>query len=399
MPSPAAIADLEQEYDSFYVPSFSIKVGGRDVVRDWFLTVSSVSVDLRIGAASTFSFSVANSFDWESRQFIAGSPDTAFDLFPSNAPEDSRQPGFRFGSRVEIAIGYGDHADLQPMLSGYLTEVTGGFSSGATPDLTVNGFDLLFPLTLGANRQSWEGDRTDSQIVELIAAGQGFDLDVEETSPPKPRQDKHDKSDLDFIKQLADRNAASDDTPYTFLLTSLDGDDTFYFGPRRYTDDAVVELEWGKGLVSFSPEVGLMAQASKVEVHGRVGNEEVVGVAELASGELADSLDELGSPTIVVRAAVQSLEDARSRAETILQKRAQSFVSGSAEAIGLPLLRPNTTIELGGMSSRFSKKYWISEVNHTFDSSGYKTTFKVEEPGVAKLQQQLDALGGGGGGI
>ena len=65
------LQQLNQTYGDFYVPAFVVKVGADDVVRDLFLTVTGVEVDLKDKGAGHFSFSVASAFDWETREFIA----------------------------------------------------------------------------------------------------------------------------------------------------------------------------------------------------------------------------------------------------------------------------------------------------------------------------------------
>ena len=65
------LQQLNQTYGDFYVPTFVVKVGADDVVRDLFLTVTGVEVDLKDKGAGHFSFTVASAFDWETREFVA----------------------------------------------------------------------------------------------------------------------------------------------------------------------------------------------------------------------------------------------------------------------------------------------------------------------------------------
>ena len=71
-------------------------MGERDVVRELFLAVSSV-LDLKERTPGQFSFTVANAFDLERREFVAMRGDQPIDLFEL----------FAFGSPVRVRLGYG----------------------------------------------------------------------------------------------------------------------------------------------------------------------------------------------------------------------------------------------------------------------------------------------------
>ena len=88
------------------------------------------------------------------------------------------------------------------------------------------------------------------------------------------------------------------------------------------------------------------------------------------------------SPILSVRAPVHTQAEADERAKAILDERAQDFVTGSGECIGLPEIVPDVNIELGGLGRGFSKTYWVSEATHKLDGGGYSTTFKVQETTV-----------------
>ena len=83
-----------------------------------------------------------------------------------------------------------------------------------------------------------------------------------------------------------------------------------------------------------------------------------------------------------VRMALRSQEEANTRAKAILDERAQDFVTGDGECIGLPEIVPDINVSLQGIGTRFSKLYYVSEATHKLDSGGYRTTFKVQETRV-----------------
>ena len=66
-------------------------------------------------------------------------------------------------------------------------------------------------------------------------------------------------------------------------------------------------------------------------------------------------------------------------AEAILKKRSEGFVQGSGESIGLPEIRIDENIKLGGLGKPFSKVYYIEQATHTINTSGYRTTFRIKD--------------------
>src|SRR5215471_11487982 len=105
------LSDASRRRDAFYAPAFSVKVGGRDLVRDLAIGVSQVEVDLTLGGAGRFSFTVVETFDIEKRAFVSGFGAPVLDVLA-------------FGAAVDIGLGYGDHRSLDPMIKGVITEIT-----------------------------------------------------------------------------------------------------------------------------------------------------------------------------------------------------------------------------------------------------------------------------------
>jgi len=366
---------LEKRYGGFYVPAFVVTVGGEDLVRELFLTVTSVQVDLKQKVAGRFSFTVANSFDWKAREFLAHKGEEPVNLIEL----------FAFGSPIEIRLGYGsgEASEPKPMLQGIITEIGTSFSEGGSPELTVSGFDKLYPLTTGKHTEHWE-DARDSDAVDAVTQDTGLNRTITQTDPVKPRIDQSQETDMAFLGKLAKRNGA------VFYVRNGD----FYFGPRNNDNSEILELAWGRGLLSFSPEANLAKQITRVEVHGRssVTGEPIVGRASRGQESGRDTRRESGADRLTqalgnervmsIREAVHTQAEADARARAILEERALEFVKGDGECIGLPEIVPDVNIALQDLGSAFSKPYYISEATHKIDRNGYRTTFKAEETTV-----------------
>ncbi|WP_461189952.1 phage late control D family protein [Arthrobacter sp. Z4-13] len=372
------LAELEQANNGFYVPAFSVKIGTEDVLRDFFLAITSVSVDLKEKTAGRFSFTVASSFDWNKGEFLATQRADRMDLLDL----------FAFGSSVTIGLGYGDATGVKPILKGIITEVTTSFSAGSTPELTISGADGLYPLTVGKNTRHWPKHPAtvarDSEAVTEVASQARLGTDVLTTSPTFDKIDQNNESDLVFLDRLAKRNKA----------TFYERGGKLRFGPRRSKTAAVAELTWGKGLLSFSPEANIARQVAEVRVHATslATGKPIVGIAKHGEESGREQREESGGdmafkalskrPVLNVRAAVDTQEQADARALAILEERAQQFLTGTGECVGLPAILPDTNLLINGLGRAFSKPYYVTETTHKIDGSGYRTTFAVEETSI-----------------
>lgn len=367
------LSELEKQYGDYYVPAFTVAVGGQDLVRDLYLTVTSVEVDLKEKTPGRFSFNVANAFDWKSRAFVAKSGGDPIDLIKL----------FEFGSPVEIKFGYGDPSSLESMLRGMITEISTSYADGATPELSISGYDPLYSLVNGKNTRQWEGVPDSDAVAELVDVT-GLSTDIRSTETVQARIDQSQEADIAFLNKLAERNGV------TFYVR----DDTFYFGPRNNIATADIKLPLGQGLLKFNPDANIASQVKTVEVLGRSAQtgDTIIGRASQSDASGVDSNAESGServaaavdtePVMRVRAAVHTVEEAQQRARAILEEKSQEFVTGDGESIGLPDILPDMNIELTALGAPFSKTYYVNGAKHKVDGSGYRTTFSVQETSV-----------------
>jgi phage protein D len=374
------LVDLAATYGNFYAPAFSVRLARNDLVRDLLLSVSRVEVDMVLSAASRFSFTVTDCYSSKLHAFRTGKGDELLKLLP-------------FGAQVEICMGYGDAMSMPTAIVGMVTELTTSFPETGSPELIVSGYDLAFPMTLGKNSDSWH-DRSDSDVAQLIASFHNLDASVDPTSERHPQIEQNQQSDWDFLKKLADRN--SDDRSNHFeIYVDIVGPQkrpTLRFSRPRMTAAPVVRLVWGEGLVSFKPEANLAGQVSKVEVYGwdlktkqaivgRASAGDSGGVRGKSVGEYLSSVVRAASrePTLRLRQPVFTQAEADKRAKAALSEKTRKFVTGEAEAIGLPELRPDRTVQMDNLGAAFSKIYYIEQATHRVDSNGYRTQFKVRE--------------------
>ena len=361
---------LDRSYEDFYVPTFVVSVGGKDLLRDHFLAVTSVEVDLRLKSPGRFSVSIGNAYDWEARDFVADAQDDRVDLLEM----------FAFGARVKISLGYGEPSRLSPMIEALITEVGTGFTEDGNATLTIAGYDALYPLRLGRHSRHWDEARI-ADAITAIAGDNGLSSDVR-GGAALASIDQTQESDLAFIERMAELSGA------TFYMR----DGKLYFGPRHEDRSPQLELAWGQGLSNFSPTANLANQVGGVQVHGWAAKDaaDIVGRADRGDekGRASDrksggqwAASAFGTvPEIVLNAPVRDQAEADARAQAILDAHAQQFVTGEGECVGVPTLLPDTSVAVSGLGRAFSKAYYVSETTHMLDEGGYRTRFAVQEP-------------------
>jgi phage protein D len=369
------IQQIEKARRNFYAPAFSIVAQGQNVVSDLYLEVSSVEVEDVLKGPDRFSFVIVNAFNISTREFVKVGQKTLPEFFA-------------FGSPIGVSMGYGDRTGLDLMIEGIVTEISTSFPSSGLPQLTVSGYDNSYCLTKGTQSKNWENKR-DSEVVRQIAQSYSLTAKVQDTNVVQPKIEMSQESPATFITRLAERNG------FEWFIT---GKKELFFQPLSNDKRGVIELAWGRGLVSFSPEIKLSDQVSAVEVHGwNVQTKQpIVGKAKKGDEPGRDPTRLSGKPrtsgaeavakacggdatVLRVREPVFSQEEADRRAKAILTRRAEGFVGGRGESIGIPELRANSNVSLQGLGDFFNMTFCLNQTTHTVNSSGYRTTFEIKD--------------------
>jgi uncharacterized protein len=368
------LTGLSRTYRDFYAPAFVISVGREDIVRESLIAVSQVEADLTLGAASRFSFTVVNTYSMKHQLFLTGSGRNALDILT-------------FGAEVDIAMGYGDAKSLRPIMSGMITEIGTNFPETGSPELAIAGYDHTFPMTGGKSTRTWTRAR-DSDAAREIAGFHNLDADIETTAEQHAQIEQNQESDFEFLKKLADRN---------HFEIFVDERRRLHFRKPNDKAGAIVRLAWGEGLLSFKPEANLAGQVSRVEVRGwdPKRKQEIVGTASAGEESGLDARsrspgqrlnafvrDPNKQPVLRLRQPVFTQAEADERARAALNERAKQFLTGEAEALGLPEVRPDVNVQLDKLGMLFSRTYYVQQATHKVDGNGYRVRFKIKETGL-----------------
>jgi phage protein D len=368
------IAQIEPARDNFYAPAFDVAVSGRSLVRDLRLEVVSVQVEQVLEGADRCTFVLNNAFDITRRDFIK--------VGDAPLPEF-----FAFGAQIEIRVGYGDRAGLTLVFAGLITEFATSFPSSGLPQVTISGYDHAYRLTKGAQSKNWEGKK-DSDVARQVAQDYNLEPHVEDTRVVHPKIERSQENAWQFLARLARRNG------FEFFVVQK----ALFFRSPANDKQGDIELAWGRGLVSFSPEINLSQQVTQVEVHGwniqtkqpivgraRKGDEpgrdraRPSGRTRASGAEYLQKVVKKDEGVLRVREPVFSQQQADQYARALLKRRAEGFVGGRGESIGIPEITPNANVTLRGLGDLFNTTFYVHQATHTVDSSGYRTTFQVKD--------------------
>lgn len=360
-----SLFDLEKLYENFYAPAFAIEIDGDDIKRQQ-VEVTGVTVDNILGGAGKFSFTVNNPFDPGKNEF--GWLDGGL---------------FEVGKEVKIKMGYGKEMEL--MLLGIITSLKVDFPSDGASQIEISGYDLSHMMMKGKKSPPAWNQKKDSEVVAEIARRYAFDTSkVKDTKIPHPKIKQDKESDYDFIKKLADRNG--------FELFVFEK--TLFFRPPAINIDPVITLQWGKTLISFSPEINIAEQVTEVRVIGwnMASKKEIIGKAskgqEASRGKGTQTGSQMAGkvykdPVVEeVRKPVYSQAEADRLAKAVLNRLSEGLVKGTGQCIGVPLLKPGLNIILKGLGKKFSNPYYLDKTTHTIGASGYTTSFSVKDNSI-----------------
>ena len=345
-----SLATFAEKYDHFYMPRFEVDLSGTKLT-DADGVVSDLSVSTSHDRADTFSFTLNNLFDPERRQF----QEVDWASLESDGP-------------VEISMGYDD--ELESLVVGRVESADPEFPADGVPTVGVSGFGRLHEMMRGTRSETWDKDPaqdrvTDAAVVEKVLArgGYGFETTtVEGTDLELPRIVQDNQTDYDFLSKRASR--------YNYEVF-VQGD-TFAFRTAPDDEPPEIELGYGDSLLSFSPQLDKSRGVKEVTVNwsARRGRDPIEATV---TGD-----DPNGEPK-VIRTPVESEAEAKRLAESEVARTRQDRVRGSGETVGLPELVAGVTVELGGLTERFSGTYYVESADHRLSTGGYTTSFRARK--------------------
>lgn len=240
---------------------------------------------------------------------------------------------------------------------------------------------------------------TRSDVVSRIASEHGYErgfVDIDETFEVFDVINQSGHSDARFIRQLAEREG------FEFYV---DGSG-LHFHRRRQSAPPTHVFEWfsdpGRGdILAINVESDLGRRVGKVTVKARdplekrtivksVSNasarrETLADVVEVVSPDSVETSLQMRNATETVHASTATSErQAEVEAQARYRKAEQMSVNLSMQLIGDPTLHAKSIVEIRGISSLLSGKYYVTDVKHTVSGSGYFCDVKLIRDGSGR---------------
>lgn len=285
-----------------------------------------------------------------------------------------------FGKEIEIVL-----ADAS-FFKGKITGIEARFPEGNSPSIVVLAEDRFQDLRMTRRTRTFS-DVSDSDVFSQIAGDHGLTPSVTVSGGNHRVLAQLNQSDLAFMRERARALDAE------LWMT----DSTLSVKPRADRGSPPVTLTYGKELREFRVLADLALQATSLEVSGWdvAGKSALKETADdsVVSGELAggDSGSKLLSDAFgdrkdsVANSVPHTSDEARTRAEALLKRRARRFLVGHGTAETIADLKVGATVKLAGLGPLFQGEFYVAETSLTFDgSTGMRTEFEVERPALGK---------------
>lgn len=370
----------------YYAPGFKIEIDGikSDDIKILHMAVMSIEINDSIDAPGMFTINLNEGLNLETQEMTW--------LDSSLLDPES-------GKDVRVYLDYARGAGLQrdePLITGKIVALSPSFPSSGNPTLSVQGYDDSFFMQklviekkkLKALFDSAENYGDIAKAVAKFCSLEEGDIEDSikkcESMRPGP-----DTSVYQFMRDLADRLGFEFFTrnKKLYFRSPKDG---LISGSNGGTDE-LGSLKWGREILSFSPRLSTAKAVSKVTVRGhnqKSPSKPITGTASLEDLTISEKkVKSAGeSAKAAMKGEIESTkhdfpvcneEDAKTLARAILHKANCSLIEGSCECIGMPEIRPGTTVLIEGVGKKFSGAYYIKSARHSLGDGGYALSLEV----------------------
>jgi phage protein D len=311
-------------------------------------------------------------------------------------------------SNLAIVVAVEGKTD-ECIFDGYVLSHKLHLETGVTAStLQVWGQDAAWMMNLEEKNKEWV-DISDASVANTIFKSYGIDPSADNTEDDSPAHTEDGytlmqrASDIQFLRNLARRNGKL----CRVACTNQPGKRTGYFAKPKLDGNPVVTLKpnesetWNVRALDFSWDV---SRPNTVKASQALFNDTN---PDGVSADLQDSglkllgdrslLDFAGKPmTVLLTAPVDSAGELRLRAQSLLRESGW-FVrcEGEADVFRLQtILRVNTIVEIEGVGSLNSGKYYVWSVRHTITADAHKMKFVLVRNAVGSSASGGGLLGG-----
>lgn len=378
-------------YETFYVPTFVVKLAGGHLPGDVVHDVIQVTYRDSVEKLDSFELTINN---WDAA--------TRSCKYIGNGAKDEYEQLFLPGQELQLYMGYRQPSggnslrQLTYMMKGQITAMDVDFPAGGGPTLNVRGLNILHRFQKKQYSSLWENMR-DSEIAQQLSGratdtrpGLGIEVRIDENARAKEATEPivfmHNMYEILFLQLRARRHGYS-----LYLVEEQDGSPItpyLYFGPSNSHTNTTYKLEWCKSLLHFHPTLNLTQQVAQVTVKGWNRQTQQVVEATAAWGDAGIRLNLDLQSFLPAQALTQkretlltppfdTQEQVKAAARDLLLRHLKEMLTAQGSTVGLPELRAGHMVQIGGLGKRFNGNYFLTETTHTIGNDGYRTTFRA----------------------
>ncbi|HEY7619507.1 MAG TPA: contractile injection system protein, VgrG/Pvc8 family [Solirubrobacteraceae bacterium] len=371
------------------VPDFALAVGGGPAPAALRASVTGVSLQASLNAASRVEVSLANeSLRWLDHPLLA------------------------VHNALELSLGY--RPDPLPRLFvGEIVSHAASFPSTGAPTLTVAAQDRMTSLQQGTKAR-WFAipipsvgnmplpDLAVGGIVSLehalvpifdpvgaalsvVLGGAEAIAALDDTgSMQRVIRKQHGESDFAFLQRISRENG------WEMVVDhdgALGGHQLRFLSPLDHLSPDLT-LVYGRSLVDFTPRLSEVGQIVSVTMHvwvARIKTRFAVRVGwDWDQAQLTIDISPTALPAGKGASDVRIDEpvtpsSAPRRILAELIPRLNERLTGSGSTVGDPRISPGTVLKLEGLGVQFSGLYRVTSVTHSLDAGGYRTSFQARK--------------------
>ena len=377
---PVTTKDLDKKYDEFFCPHLSIKINGTEVTADEKVLCRKVSVIVTSG--------------YESNICRVDLADMESKLVNSKIEHSKSLSGISVGSKIEVFMGYkcGNTKTLKRVFAGNIMTLDFSVEHPMRAVYHIEAMDVKVAMmgncrSILRSKPDSETNKYSEAVSTVLDSYKSLDIktNVKTTFTTEAPIEQHKQSDYDFIVSIAKK------INHLFFISYDDSNVTANFVSYSDCNECVLKVIPDNHVLGFNREVSLSGQisgvtvrcnnktdpTSPIEATVKLSEVETIGSGSKTSDKLSKTIVNDDTIKLIIDQSATSVEAVKQIAKAELTRTSMNLVGGQIMTLGIPELEAGKYIEVSGFSQDADKKYFITQVEHIFTPTGYRTICKI----------------------
>lgn len=287
--------------------------------------------------------------------------------------EHSSTDLFKPGKKLKISAGY--HQKEETIFEGLIVGHGIRIPEDGNPELCIKAVDAAASMTVQKKNRYFVEAKDSDAITKVFGDHGGIQGSCEATSFKHERVIQMDCTDWDFVLTRADQNG---------LIVVVDDGKVNVKKPESSKDS--LTLTFGKDIGSLELDVDARFQVEKVSVESwnlstneitqnEASEPSVPALGNLKGKELASILS--ASDYHMHSAGPIDASDLKAWADAKMMRSRYSMVRGKIKFYGHAAPKPDSTVKLSGLGTRFTGSAYISGVYHRIKDMHWETELTI----------------------